>query len=45
MFYNRHITNPFLIALKDFIFGGNFMKIGRSLSVSRLLKYTATISI
>ena len=44
MLYNRHATRPSLIALKNFILNGNFMKIGRSLSVIRLLRYVPTIS-
>ena len=44
MLYNRHAASFSLIALKDFIFGGNLMKIGRSLSVSKLLRYASTIS-
>ena len=40
---NRHATSSSLIALKDFIFGGNFIKINRSLYVGRLLKHIFTI--
>ena len=44
MLYNRYITSFSLIALKDFILGSNFIKIGRLLSVSRLLRYALIIS-
>lgn len=41
--HNRRIASPSLIALKDFIYYGNFIKIDRLLSVGRLLKYAPTI--
>ena len=44
MLYNRSATNSSLIALKDFIPDDNFIKISRSLSVSRLLRYAPVIS-
>lgn len=44
MLHNRYTTNLSLIALKDFILDGNFMKIDRSFSISRLLRYALTIS-
>ena len=45
MLFNSYITSFCLIALKNFIHDGNFMKIGKLLFVSRLLRYTSTISI
>lgn len=44
IFCNRRATSRSLIALNDFIPGGNFMKIDRLLSVRMLSRYALTIS-
>lgn len=44
MLRNRRATSPSLKALKDFISGINFIKIGRSLSINGILRCIPTIS-